>query len=233
MNDSIKLDWLSVRAVLLDVDGTLYDQRRLRLKMIRTLGASLLTGQISYAEIRSLRIFRYNREYLAEAGQTGISETQYKPLPRDHLLEPSAMKELVRVWMIERPLAHLYACRFPGVLEFLSALSGVGIKIATVSDYPSVDKIAALGLDIPNAFAATDVNIDVLKPSPKPFLVASAALGIKPDQCLVIGDRLERDGYGARAAGMHFLIKTKRIKQEYEFSDFKILTQSMMKCYGK
>jgi HAD superfamily hydrolase (TIGR01549 family) len=41
------------------------------------------------------------------------------------------------------------------------------------------------------------------KPSPKPFLMAVKALGLGPDECLMVGDHLVNDVVGAKSAGIY------------------------------
>jgi HAD superfamily hydrolase (TIGR01509 family) len=43
-----------------------------------------------------------------------------------------------------------------------------------------------------------------LKPAPGGYLKAAHKLGVRPEACLVIGDRPDTDGVAAAAAGMRF-----------------------------
>jgi FMN phosphatase YigB (HAD superfamily) len=52
------------------------------------------------------------------------------------------------------------------------------------------------------ALCATDATVNALKPHPRGFLQACAALGLRPADVLYVGDRPDVDLAGARAAGM-------------------------------
>ena len=45
-----------------------------------------------------------------------------------------------------------------------------------------------------------------VKPSPEPFLRALRELGASPEEAVVVGDSARRDGAGARAAGLPFVL---------------------------
>ena len=42
-----------------------------------------------------------------------------------------------------------------------------------------------------------------LKPDKKPFLVAMKRFKVKPEECLMVGDRPKRDIVGAKSLGIH------------------------------
>jgi FMN phosphatase YigB (HAD superfamily) len=69
-------------------------------------------------------------------------------------------------------------------------------------------KLEALGLDRWFSFvlSAHDPEINVFKPHPRGFVRAAELWRLDPDQVLVVGDRVDVDGEGARAAGMDCVI---------------------------
>ena len=89
-------------------------------------------------------------------------------------------------------------------LKTLSRTAKMGI-ITNGSGETQRRKIKAAGLD--SVFASDHIwisdEVGATKPDPAIFLLASAALGVSPDQCLFIGDREREDRAGALAAGMH------------------------------
>ncbi|HMS63996.1 MAG TPA: TIGR02253 family HAD-type hydrolase [Ignavibacteria bacterium] len=94
---------------------------------------------------------------------------------------------------------------YPGVLPTLIELTKMGLKLAVVSDAPS--KEAWLRLSYINFQHFFDVVITYdetreRKPSPVPFNMALNELGLKANECLMIGDWAERDMVGAKAVGM-------------------------------
>src|SRR3546814_9318166 len=71
---SSDLDWSSVRLVVFDVDGTLYRQRPLRLRMAAALVADGLRRR-SLSTIRALGAYRRLREELADNGTRSEEHT--------------------------------------------------------------------------------------------------------------------------------------------------------------
>lgn len=78
---------------------------------------------------------------------------------------------------------------------------------AIVSNGPSDMQRAALskvniGMFFDHVLISGDADVAVRKPNPKIFLQACARLGFPPERTLMIGDNLEADIHGARAAGL-------------------------------
>ena len=94
---------------------------------------------------------------------------------------------------------------YPHVGEVLFELKRRGIKLAIVSDAPRLKAwIRLVSMKINHLFdvVVTFDDTKEFKPSIKPFEVALKKLKFKPGECLVVGDRPERDIKGAKAAGM-------------------------------
>jgi HAD superfamily hydrolase (TIGR01549 family) len=198
-----------LRAVLLDVDGTLYDQRYLRLLMIIELWAlplSTLSFKSAYNTWTAIRHFRRVREELRNWGEpTGcLARLQYTEAARQSGIEVSTMENTIAEWLYRRPRKYLRLCRHLGVQAFLSFLEDKALQVGVFSDYPAIDKLKALGLfdTIPLVLCATDPEINAFKPHPKGFLHACAIWGVSPEEVLYVGDRPEVDANGAAAAGM-------------------------------
>ena len=80
-----------------------------------------------------------------------------------------------------------------------------GLKLAMITNGMAEthrDKIAILKLEaaFDEIFIADEVGM--IKPDVRLFELAAARLGVAPNECAMVGDRLERDVRGARDAGM-------------------------------
>ena len=75
-----------------------------------------------------------------------------------------------------------------------------------LSDYPTERKLKALNMETVLSFSSLDSCIDRLKPDPKGLLHICRCWKLLPGECLVIGDRDDRDGEAARRAGMNYII---------------------------
>ncbi len=195
--------WNNVKLVIFDVDGTLYDQRRLRLRMARDM-----VLHCSFKLISVLRTYRRLREQFAE-DETSDFETRL--LAETSAIERCSMEAvqaIVEEWIERRPLPYLLRCRYPGVPELFRALRRNNKIIGILSDYPANAKLAALNVSADFVAAASDEGIKMLKPHPRGVQSLLAAAGAEPAETVLIGDRKERDGFAAKRAGIAALIRS-------------------------
>ena len=198
-------DLQSYKAVIFDLDGTLYDLAPLREKMTARLLLYCLKGPAAWRGVRALAEFRRVREQLAEEEHPGPRREQYHRTAKNCGLAPEQVERIVQDWILQRPLPYLAACVRPGVGEFFELLRARGIAVAVASDYPVEDKLDAMGL-MASVSVCGPEGLNRLKPHPAVFLEVARLLDCAPGDCLVIGDRDERDGEAARRAGMDYLI---------------------------
>ena len=204
-----QLDWTTIDLVVFDVDGTLYDQRQLRLGMLRQLVRHTWQTR-SLDTLRTLRTFRRVREALGEQAGADFMALQYADTARRHGKTPAAVRALTDEWMEQRPLPLLAACRYAHVAEVFAGLRASGKRIAAFSDYPAPAKLAALGLAADVVVCATDADIARLKPDPAGLLAILRQTGVAPERALMIGDRFDRDAAAAGRSGMRALIRSRR-----------------------
>lgn len=205
----MKEHWDSIDLVVFDVDGTLYDQRRLRLAMLGLLLTDALRTR-SLATLRTLRTFRRVRESLGDAPSNDFMQEQYARTALLHGMSALDVERLATEWLERKPLPLLAACRYPHVDALFAALRHSGKQVAVFSDYPAAAKLQALGLRAGQVVCATDPHIGRLKPDPAGLLAIIRACGASPQRTLMVGDRADRDGAAARRAGAHALIRSAR-----------------------
>jgi FMN phosphatase YigB (HAD superfamily) len=202
------------RAWLVDLDGTLYRPRGVKLAMAAELAV------LGWRDIRVVRAFRHEHERMRDAVASGVSQDTIANAALRSAFEqqiqrtalglsmPEADVELViNRWMIERPGKWLKLFRRRGLLGEIARYRQNGGRTALVSDYPASRKLAAIG--VANLFEVVISNGEhgttfALKPNPAAFLAAAERLRVAPEHCLVIGDRDDADGQAASAAGMDF-----------------------------
>jgi len=207
------MNFSNVRAVLCDLDGTLYHQTPLRLLMaleLCTLPVKLRSITKARAVLRAIKRFRVRREELRGLGRQSelLDELQYRQAAVDVGVEATEMERIICEWMYLRPLKYLKWCRRKGVVEFFSEAQHNGMPLGVFSDYPAHEKLKALGLDsyVSLVLCATDKDINAFKPHPGGFLRACEQWGMNPNEVLYVGDRLDVDAKGASSAGMRCLI---------------------------
>jgi HAD superfamily hydrolase (TIGR01549 family) len=206
-----------IRAVLFDVDGTLYYQHVLRCLITLELGTLPMTRRSFTSACRvwrALRCFRRVREelrYMGEA-EVALASLQFSEAAKQSGEDFVVLESLVAEWLYQRPLKYLRLCRRRGLATFIDFLARQGIQVGVFSDYPVADKIKRLGFSevVSVALCATDTEINAFKPHPKGFLHACTLWSLAPAQVLYVGDRPEVDATGATNAGMPCVILSRR-----------------------
>jgi FMN phosphatase YigB (HAD superfamily) len=202
-----------VRAVLFDVDGTLYDQTLLRAAMVAELSTigCLPRGPLSPSRLwRLLSAFRRIREELRDVnpGSVDLESEQYRRAAEAAGVSEAQARAAVDEWIFTRPLKYLPLSRRRGVVATFRALRDRGLQVGVFSDYPAAAKLAALDLSsfVTLEVCATDAAVNAFKPHARGFLHACAIWGLPPERVIYVGDRPEVDAVGAAGAGMRCLI---------------------------
>jgi HAD superfamily hydrolase (TIGR01509 family) len=110
--------------------------------------------------------------------------------------------------MYQRPLRHLLRCRYSGLTALFEGIRKSGRSIGVFSDYPAEEKIKALGLFADAIVTAADVG--ALKPDPRGLELVIRRANASPARTVMIGDRIDRDGFAAQRADAHCLIRARR-----------------------
>ena len=175
------------RAIIVDLDGTLYFTNPVRIAMLREMA-------LHFWRIGDfLIVWKYRKLY-----ERGYSEAE-----RMATLPESAPR-IIREWMIDRPLPYVAKYRDASLIMLLKQAMAAGITVIVYSDYPVKEKLGALDFAPDQAYAADDLGC--MKPDATGLARILKAQGINPEDCLVIGDRAEKDGMLASNMGADRLI---------------------------
>ena len=138
------MDWDCIDLVVFDVDGTLYDQRALRVHSAWELCLhTLSTSHFTVPE--ALRTYRELRENMGDE-EIEDFETELIRKTAASTAWAEKVRAVVEEWIELRPLSHLAALRFAGLVELFSKLKRKGKSVGIFSDYPAMAKLAALGV---------------------------------------------------------------------------------------
>ena len=200
------------RALLLDLDDTLLDHSR-TLECVRRacdLIASTFPGfDASQLEEANSRVWvQYWPEIETLAWTGGIDgATISLEAWRRTLHTCGSSDESIVAFAFERhqELEREARRSFPDVADILVCAAELDLRLALVTNGPpdlQRDKLRGLGLA--HSFDAIVISADIgaAKPDPAPFLAAIEQLGVRPRDAWHVGDSLENDVAGARAAGI-------------------------------
>ena len=212
------------KAVLFDVDGTLYPQSF----FIKTSIQFMLLHPLLSAAFRQLR-----RDVRAIGGVEDLHLAQVS-LAAGYLRIPAERaQELLETHIYGTYMAMLSKAKpYPQVPSLLAALKNAGLKMGVITDYPVGDKLSALGFDQYWDVAISADELGHLKPEPDAFLLAAEKLKISPDNIIYVGNEYKYDIIGAKKAGMKAAYLSKHQMPDsiadITFSDFEDLRRYIL-----
>ncbi|MFF4323154.1 HAD family hydrolase [Streptomyces sp. NPDC001568] len=198
---------MPIRAVLWDIDDTLFDYTGAdttgfaRHLVEEGLGERHGSPADALARWRRLTERHWARFAAGEVTFPG----QRQDRVRDFLGEPALTAGQADAWF-DRYVRHYRAAwaLFPDVLPVLDTLAGAYRHgVLTNSSLANQDpKLRRLGLRERFEVLVCAAELGVSKPEAAAFLSACEALGLPPDEVAYVGDQPEIDARGARDAGL-------------------------------
>ena len=196
-----------LRAIVFDLDGTLYRaaplRRRMALRLIRAYAFRPLEG---WRVARVLRSYRRAQESLRATTNwpEDLERAQREGAARESGSGADEVEALVERWMRREPNSLLRDCMDRGERAFLESVARRGIRFGLLSDYPAESKLEAMGIRdrFDQIVTAQDREVQRFKPDPRGLEIALARLGVAKEEALYVGDRADVDGLAAERAGV-------------------------------
>lgn len=199
------------RAVLFDLDGTLYDPGAVRTEMLTALFVRFLGNPLgTIRTARNIRAFRRTFETLRELGEAEapLAATRFERAAAARGIRPEEMRVLFEDWMVRRPCQHLGTAMRRDLPACLDRLAEADVRLGVFSDHPVEAKLRAMGVRgrFDQAISAMDPDVNAMKPHPKGLLVACERWGVEPADVVYVGDRADVDVAAAQAAGCRSIL---------------------------
>lgn len=183
---------MTLRALLLDLDDTLYDERDYVLSGFRAVAAEVARR---FPDARPQPLFEAMVAELDAHGRGRVFDVALA----DAGLDPAIVPELVKVYREHVPQIALW----PGVPETLARLRQ-DYRLAVVTDGLGAmqrRKVASLGVEPLVDQVLYCWEHESPKPSPGPYAEALRRLDMEPQEAVVIGDNPAHDMAAAHAIG--------------------------------
>lgn len=197
------------RALLLDALGTLVELEPpvepLRVELRARFGLEVGEEEAARALRAEIAFYRANHDDARDGASLALLRRRAAGALRDAL---PAAAGLALEPLTEALLAALRFRPFPEVPEVLEAARARGIRRVVVSnwDISLHDVLAATGLAPLLDGVVTSAQTGCSKPAPGIFARGLALAGVEAAQALHVGDSVEHDLAGARAAGVPALL---------------------------
>ena len=171
--------------VIFDLDGTLYNKRRLSLRM-------LLHAPFDMLKMLAERKTRASMKGLY-IGAEHFTPAYFDRLARGMHTSPAKAKQGYQ----ERDM--------PLMVKLIGRYQPIGEWVMPFVNDFAQEKLQALGID-PQHFdwVVSAPELGGLKPAKELLIKVAQQMGVAAEQCLVIGDRQDTDGDMARATGAAF-----------------------------
>lgn len=191
-----------IRAILFDIDGTLYPKHYMnRNLLISALSAPLFS--IRYNNMRS----RMRREDGLSLGpvmdRNSFREKEARLLYKNGYDLASYISKYERLFEARWDELFKNIVSYPGMYDTLKKAKDSGYLLGALSDFPIGHKLETLKIASLCDFMASCEDFGYLKPNPVPFAAMLDALNIKAKEALYIGDSYSKDIIGAKNAGLY------------------------------
>ncbi|WP_456368154.1 TIGR02253 family HAD-type hydrolase [Thermococcus sp.] len=189
-----------IKAVIFDLDDTIVDTTRLA-EMARR---NAIENMIRYGlPVDFDTAYKELVELINEYGSNFGKHFDYLLRRLDVQPDPKLIAAGIIAYHNTK-LAYLRSVR--GARRVLLELKRDGYKLAIVTDGDPIkqwEKILRLGLDEYFDQVFISDYLGVKKPHPKIYLKALKKLDVKPEEAVMVGDRLYSDIFGAKSVGMN------------------------------
>ncbi|MCB0724621.1 MAG: TIGR02253 family HAD-type hydrolase [Ignavibacteriae bacterium] len=222
-----------IKAIIFDLDNTLVDFMLLKNNAVEAAIHAMVDAglDMNYSDAREIIADIYDREGM-----------EYQQVFDQFLLGVYGKVDhrILSAAIVAYRKAREAALKpYPGVFPTLIELIKMGIKLAVVTDAPAKEawlRLSYLNFHHIFDFVVTFDDTGERKPSTVPFKRALELLGLSGDECLMIGDWVEKDIVGAKAAGIKTvfarygdIFKTTHPNSDYEISKISELIEIVRK----
>jgi putative hydrolase of the HAD superfamily len=196
----------NIKAVLFDLDDTLFDRNPAQ-KMVIEIIIEQLPHIFSRFEFEHvMKAFLESDRIISEAYEAGAPSEGIRLWRSRLFLELLDIQEDITAAITEMYVEYFpkVNAQIPGAFELVKGLSG-RYQMGVISNgLPDVQytKLKSIGLHDFMSCVVLSEELGIRKPDPRIFHYAVELLGLKPPDCLHVGNSYRDDITGAKSAGM-------------------------------
>lgn len=201
---------MNKKALILDLDGTLYFQFGVQCIM----GCWMLLYHLFFFwKFKDFLAIMYYRK-LREKDIKDVVDNQYILVAEKFKTNSKHIEEIVQTWLFNKPLKVLSIFKDKKLSKIIAKCKENGLKIIIYSDYPTKEKLSALNILYDETYDSTCPEIRTLKPDSKGLQYILKSNSLNKDDVLYVGDRDSKDGECARRCNVDYIILPKFSRQK-------------------
>lgn len=187
------------KIIITDMDGTLYNQTKLRLKMGFVLANYYTFHILRIRELIGILLFRRYRE---KDDYKHMTISELSDVVSKKLKLKCDFEKCIRYWIEIKPLKFINRYAYTDIITYLNNSAS---DVYIYSDYPAKEKAIALGLNYKDIFYPDNVNIKSLKPNSDAMLYIINRINEPIENICYIGDRYDKDGASAKLFNIKYV----------------------------
>lgn len=191
---------MKIKAILFDVDNTLIDFMKMKRESCNAAIDAMISAGLDMKKEDALKLLYELYQIHGIESQTIFQKFTKKIYGKENY------KLISHGVIAYRKMRESYLVPYAKVVPTLIELKKNGYKLAIVSDAPIMEawmRLASLKVDDFFDEIITKADARKQKTYPAPFKVALRRLNIKPEESIMIGDRIARDVFTAKKLGIH------------------------------
>lgn len=196
------MDIEKYKAVIFDLDGTLYNNKGLPMKLV----LADIPNMWNLGAERKARKSIKGKDYQDAAGVYDALFNEMAAIKKNLTVEKARKWYQEKYMPLQVTLLRMYFEPRPLVVELLEAIHARGLKVILYSDYGhETEKVDAL--DIPQSLfdgIVSAAKMGGLKPCRQSMERLISQFDLDPATTLFVGDRQDTDGESARSVNMDF-----------------------------
>lgn len=189
-----------IKAVLFDIDNTMIDFMKMKRACVTAGVNAMVDAGLKMSRPKALKLLYELYELHGIESQKIFQKFTKKVYGKiDYKLVAYGT-------LAYRKMRESYLVAYPNLISTLKKIKKKGYKLAVVSDAPVMEawmRLVSLKIDGFFDEVVTKADARKQKTHPAPFRTALKRLGLKPEETIMIGDRIARDVKTAKKLGIH------------------------------